>query len=130
MAAAIFRRWPDKYLVCEQTVRASSHLNTLSMKAKVRCLGLEFGWIQNVTVNLPQGSFEIGHFGVDTSMLKLGVGTTMMKAFQKRLKSCYGVGQVVFTGIRVGTDRESFLVKLGAVRQSVPSATGLVSYLW
>ena len=128
IAAIIFRVWPDIFLVCDEPVIGSLP-NSLSLQAKVVCLGLELGWIKLVVAHCPNGPIEIGHFGVNPSTLRLRVGTKMMRAYRKWLTTLYGPNQIVFTGIFVGSPRALFLQdELGANPHGVP--IGYVNYVW
>jgi len=129
IAAIIFSKWPDSYLVCSEPVQCIIP-NTLALDVKVRVLGLEFGWIRQVEIDLSSNTAIIGHFGVDTSMLRRKIGSSMLTAFRNKLISCYGVINITFPGILVGSDRELLLIDLGAVIHGSPSTASRVDYSW
>jgi len=111
LAAKIFRIFPNyltKYDLIEQG-------QIVVGKLSVHCIGIEFGWIEIIKINTSSGVAEVGHFGVDTSMLLLGIGKAMFKAFFEQLIIKYGCKSVVFINFIPNSDRGLFLIKLGAI---------------
>lgn len=120
LAAFIFRNFAHRLLNYDLIELDKIFTGKLS----AQCLGIEFAWIQNIKIQPQSNLAEVGHFGVTTEMLGLGIGKALFEAFIKQLKSSYNCSKVVFIEFIPGSDRGQFLQKLGAIPRRQPNSKG------
>lgn len=90
--------------------------------------GTPIGYVHRSCCLRPNGDFEIGHFAIDSAIVRKKVGTFFVKHLADVLHRGLGATALVFTNVKPGSAHAGFYAGLGAV--AVLNAQGLQTWRW
>lgn len=92
--------------------------------------GKQIGWIQNISLDIPNHLATIGHFAIEKELVELGLGTRLAHSFGREIKFRHGISHICFDERKQDPAYPVFFANgLGALQQPSPSGHGL-SWLW